>query len=66
MFKDIFRIAIGVALGNEMSGNSQRRDGKKDLFGTSVCQRCNSKSTSMSYHTCIGCPAYRRCTQITR
>lgn len=66
MLKDIFKIATGVALGNKMSGNVQRRDGKKDLFGTSVCQRCNTKSTSMSYHTCIGCPAYSRCTQGTK
>lgn len=65
MLKDIFKIASGVALGNKMSGNGQRRDGKKDLFGTSVCQRCNSKSTGMSYYTCIGCSAYNRCTQET-
>ncbi len=65
MLKDIFKIAAGVALGNKMSGNGQRRDGKKDLFGTSVCQRCKYKN-DMRRFTCMGCPAESRCTQRTR
>lgn len=62
-FSNMFSTAGGVAMGNKMSGNSKRKDGKKDLFGTSVCQRCRAKSTDMDRYTCIGCPAYNRCTQ---
>ncbi len=62
---DIFKTATGVALGNKASGNSGRSDGKRDLFGTSVCQRCKYKN-DMRRFTCMGCPAESRCTQRTR
>lgn len=57
--------AGGVALGNKMSGNSPRRDGKKDLFGTSVCQRCTSRDI-FKQNSCSTCPARNRCTQQIR
>lgn len=59
----IFNTAAGVVIGNKVSGVGQRRDGKKDLFGTSVCKRCNP---GKGMPTCIGCPAASRCTQKTR
>lgn len=62
-FGNMFSTAGGVAIGNKMSGNSKRKDEKKDFFGSSVCQRCNSKSTSSDRYTCYGCPVYSRCTQ---
>lgn len=55
--------AIGVAIGNKMSGEKQRKDGKKNLFGTSACQRCNSPKNSYDRLTCLGCPASSRCTK---
>lgn len=55
--------AGGVALGNKMSGKTQNRSGKKDLYGTAVCQRCRASHTSMEHHTCAGCPASRGCTK---
>ncbi|MBO4693243.1 MAG: hypothetical protein J5659_02470 [Clostridia bacterium] len=53
------RTSGGGLFGNKISGNSN----KKDLFGTAVCQRCQSSTTSMNRYTCIGCPARARCTQ---
>lgn len=59
---NMFSTAGGVAIGNKMSGNNNRKDGKKDLFGTYVCKRCNPKGSDNRF-TCIGCPAIDRCTQ---
>lgn len=67
MVKDILKIGLGVASGNKISGVSPRRDGKRDLYGTSVCQRTKSSSRkSMKMFSCIGCPAEDRCTKRTR
>lgn len=64
---DILKIAGGVALGNKISQPKQRKDGKRDLYGTSVCQRCKKKPNGIggtyTPNTCIGCPAALRCTQ---
>ena len=64
---DIFKIAGGVALGNKISQPKKRKDGKKDLYGTSVCQRCKEKPNGIggtyTPHTCVGCPAALGCTQ---
>ena len=64
-FGNMMSTAGGVALGNKMSGNGSRRDGKKDLFGTSVCQRCNSRDV-FKQTSCSGCPAAKRCTKQIR
>lgn len=63
-FSDVIKTAGGVALGNKMSGVGRRRDGKKDLLGTSVCQR--GKRSGHGYHTyssCIGCSVRSECTR---
>lgn len=72
--RQVRNTAFGVALGNKLSSGGGRRDGrrdgnragKKDMFGTSVCQRCHSPKNSMNQFTCMGCPVEDRCTKQTR
>lgn len=63
----ILKMAAGVALGNKLSQPKERKDGKKDLYGTSVCQRCKKKPNGIggtyTPTSCIGCPASLGCTQ---
>ena len=60
----MLKTAGGVALGNKISGNTQRKDGKRDLYGTAVCQRCHTpKGSSWPRYMCAGCPAESRCTK---
>lgn len=55
--------AGGVAMGNKISSTGQRNNNKKDLFGTSACQRCHSNTREIKKYTCTGCPAESRCTK---
>ncbi len=55
----IIDTALGVALGNKISGNSRKKSEKKDMFGTSVCVRIKKNHLP----SCGGCPVQSRCTQ---
>lgn len=61
-------VAAGVILGavaiaRNGGDRAGRDDGKKDLFGTAVCQRCTSDSKDPRHYSCLTCPAASRCTQ---
>lgn len=59
----ILNTAVGVALGNKMSGISPRRDGKKDFMGSSGCMYGKKDESGFTIRCDIRCPLHRECTR---
>ena len=60
----ILKTAFGVALGNKMSnrGNNEKRNGKRDLLGSSVCQYGKRDKNGFK-QTCVFCPVRDKCSR---
>ncbi len=65
MLSDIFKIALGVALGNKISNNSKPQKSylsdRQCLWGTGMCPYGKKNEKGWSIGCNIGCPLWTQC-----
>ena len=61
-FSNMMSTASGVVLGNKMSGNSKRKDDRRDFMGTAGCMY-GKKKDGWTVHCDMRCPLYDKCTR---